>query len=154
MLEFAKQELDIIGLKDEGDEMDVDMRRHLLHMVEEFGKMGHSGSTASFALGLLTKLLEYKPLTPLIGADDEWLDVSQYGDEPVLQNKRCFSVFKDSDGRVYDVNGIVWYEWYSDDHCSEPYKTYFTNGESHVDVEFPYTPTTEYREWEQSNQAL
>ena len=155
LLTYAEQELNCIGMTaDNDDEMNKAMRNHILHMVDEFSKEGHSGFSASYALGLLEKLLKYQPLTPLTGEDDEWVYVGDLGDDPLYQNKRCSRVFKCKDGRAYDVDGIVWYEWYSDDHNSEPYKSYFTNSESKVYVEFPYTPKTEYKEWVQVDEIV
>ena len=153
ILKFAEQELDRIGMTaDSDDEMNVAMREHLLHMVNEFSKEGHSGFSASYALGCLEKLLDWKPLSPLTGEDDEWNCIRHMGDDPVYQNKRCSRVFKGADGRAYDIEGIVWYDWFSDDHDTTPYKSYFTNRDSWVYVTFPYTPTTEYREHIQDDQ--
>lgn len=151
---YAEQELDLIGMTaDSEDEMNLAMRRHIIHMVEEFAKEGHSGFSASYAISILEKLLRYEPLSPLTGDESEWISV-EYGDDPVYQNKRCSRVFKGKDGRCYDIEGIVWYEWFSDDHKSEPYKSYFTNSESRVYIDFPYTPKTEYRELIQDDQAV
>ena len=154
MIDYAKQELDLIGMVDGEDEMNSAMRNHIIHMVEEFSKEGHSGYSASYALGILQKILAYEPLSPLTGEDSEWTDVSGYGVPPTYQNKRCSRVFKDSkDGQAYDINGIVWYEWYCDTPQSENYKSYFTNSESKVYVEFPYTPKKEYKQWILNNKS-
>lgn len=128
LIEHAKQEMDFIGMNaDNEDDMNVAMRNHILHMVEEFSKEGHSGFSGAYALGILEKLLKYEPLSPLTGEDNEWVDIGGC-DEPRYQNKRCSRVFKNADGRCYDIHGIVWYDWYTDDHESEPYKSYFTDG--------------------------
>ena len=54
MHEHAKHELDIIGLKEDSDEMDRAMRNHILKMVEVFSDEGHSGFSASYALAILS----------------------------------------------------------------------------------------------------
>jgi hypothetical protein len=150
LITYAEQELDRIGMTaDSDDEMNRAMREHLLHMVEEFSKEGHSGFSASYALGCLEKLLKFEPLSPLTGEDDEWNYIGDLGDDPVYQNVRCSRVFKGKDGRCWDIDGIVWYEW-----CCDGHKSYFTNKESKVYVEFPYIPKTEYREWIHENQAV
>ena len=77
------------------------MRKHILYMVKEFGKEDHSGYSASYAINLLNKLLRFEPLSPLSGDDSEWNEVGH----GVFQNKRCFHVFKDADGKAYDSNG-------------------------------------------------
>lgn len=155
LLTYAEQELVRIGMTaDSDDEMNKAMRDHIIHMVDEFSKEGHSGFSASYALGLLEKLLKWEPLSPLTGEDDEWMFVGDMGDDPVYQNVRCSRVFKGKDGRCYDIDGIVWYEWYCDTLQSENYKSYFTNSESRVYIEFPYTPKTEYKEWVQQDEAV
>lgn len=74
LIEYAKKELDLIGLTDEdrtGESMDFHMRDHILRMVKEFSEEGHSGYSASYALFILKRVLDYKPLSPLTGEDDE-----------------------------------------------------------------------------------
>lgn len=133
LLAHAELELDIIG--ETGD-----MRKHILYMVNEFAKEGHSGTSANHAINVLDKLLRFEPLTPLTGEDREWTEVS----DNLYQNKRCFHVFKEN-GVAYDGNGIVFYE-VTKDKNGQPYKIYFTNLKSRTPVTFPYTPTTVYQE--------
>jgi len=150
ILSHAKVELDRIGMTENSeDEMNVLMRKHILHMMNEFAEEGHSGFSASYAISILTKLMAFKPLTPLTGEDDEWTNVSDYGsDNPHYQNKRLSSVFKNADGSCYDIDGRVFWEWYRDEDGNVS-KTYYTGGESSVPVAFPYTvpdkPIYEYR---------
>lgn len=138
LIKYAESELDHIGLTDE-DEYNGMMRKHILHMVKEFAAEGHSGFSAKYALYCLKKLLDYKPLSPLTGEDDEWMDISDCGRPLQYQNKRCSSVFKDSkDGQAYDVEGKVFWEWYTDPETGEKSKSYYTCYESRVPVTFPY----------------
>lgn len=148
----AERELDLIGLKDDGD-MNGDMRKHILHMIEEFSKEGHSGFSASYAISILSKLMKYEPLSPLTGEDDEWVDVAKQNGSTLYQNNRASHVFKDDNG-AYDINGKVFWEWnerpLDDDEEGYPgtrrFKSYYTNRESRMPVTFPYTPTTVYEE--------
>lgn len=140
LLSYAEDELNRIGMiEDSPDEMNVEMRKHILHMVKEFSEEGHSGFSGRYALNILIKLLDFKPLTPLTGADDEWNDISSYGGSTTYQNIRCSSVFKDPDGTCYDIDGKVFWEWYKDEdgNCT---KVYYTGADSHVPVTFPYDP--------------
>ena len=138
LVSYAEQELDRIGMTDDGD-MNGIMRKHLLHMVKEFADEGHSGFSASYALQCLKRLLNFKPLSPLTGEDDEWSEVTQISGYPHFQNKRCGSVFKNGkDGEAYDIDGIVFWEWLTDKETGEQFKSYYTNKESRVPVEFPY----------------
>jgi hypothetical protein len=147
LLKHAENELDLIGLtEDSSDAMNASMRKHILHMVEEFSKEGHSGFSASYAISILTKLLDFKPLSPLTGEDSEWNDISDYAPEPHYQNKRRSSVFKDADGSCYDIDGKVFWEWcapYEGREPQEPYKSYYSCRDSRVDVIFPYMPPDE-----------
>ena len=132
LLDFAKRELEILG--GGGDKMQKAMNKHILHMVEEFSKEGHSGFSASYAIGLLSKLLRYKPITPLTGNDDEWNDMSGYGEKTTYQNNRCFTVFKDETG-VYDSEGKIF---------EDKDGTFYTNRDSRVYIKFPYYPNPQY----------
>lgn len=142
--DHAERELDLIGMNDDGD-MNGMMRKHILHMIEEFSKEGHSGFSASYAIKCLEKLLRFEPLSPLTGEDWEWVDVAEMSGRPVWQNARCSRVFKDENG-AYDINGKVFWEWYTDPETGEKHKSYFTSADSRVPVTFPYTPTTVHEE--------
>jgi hypothetical protein len=124
--------------EDSPDEMNVMMRKHILHMMNEFAEEGHSGFSASYAINILTKLMKFKPLSPLTGEDDEWNLVSD-GD---WQNKRCSSVFKGVDGSCYNIDGKVFWEWYRDED-GQAVKSYYTGYGCSIPVTFPYTPPKE-----------
>lgn len=131
LVAHARSELQALGYYD-GDHMNAVMAANLIESVRMFSTQGHSGMSAAFALSVLKALLAFEPLGPLTGADSEWVEVS----DGLWQNKRCGRVFKEADGRAYDIDGTVWQD--SDD-------VGFTNFRSRVYVTFPYTPKTEYR---------
>lgn len=149
MIDWAKKELDLAGYKDEGpDSINTWMRDSVLKLLEVFSDEGHSGASAPFAISLFEKLASWKPISPLTGADDEWLEVGP----DVWQNKRASDVFKDENGRAYWMDGIVFWEWFTpwdNGVAGEPYKVYFTNRESKVYINFPWThpDKPEYKEW-------
>jgi hypothetical protein len=121
MIEARIDPSDAIGL-----EMQQMMTKHILHMVAEFSKEGHSGTSGSYAIGALTRLLNFEPLSPLTGEADEWNEVS----DGVFQNRRCAHIFKDGlDGQAYDSQGKVF---------REPSGACFTGRESRVNITFPY----------------
>ena len=133
LIDFAKSELDIIGMKE--DDLEISnraMREHILRMVEVFSDEGHSGFSASYAAAILEKLLRFQPISPLTGEDSEWNLISEL--EKLYQNKRCSHVFK-SNGKAYDLNGKVFIQENG---------SAYTSADSRVDVTFPYTPKTEY----------
>lgn len=130
LVAHAKAELDLLGMGENADDMDKFMRDAVLDIVKKFAEQGHSGFSASYAVSVLSKLLAYEPLSPLTGKDDEWVEVS----EGMWQNKRCSHVFKDKT-HAYDIEGKIF---------RDPDGSTWVNGESHVTVTFPYTPTREY----------
>lgn len=130
--QFAISELTRIGMYNSDDEMNQDMCKHILKMVDTFSEEGHSGFSASYAIGILEKLLRWEPLSPLTGEDDEWMEVG-FG---IYQNIRCSHVFKKGkNGRAYDLDGRVFID---QNGCS------YGSRDSIVFINFPYTPKTEY----------
>lgn len=107
------------------------IQQNVLELLEVFGRQGHSGFSAPFAVEMFRKLALHEPLVPLSGADDEWNDIG----DGMFQNNRCSRVFKDADGRAYDIDGRVFR--YPNGCC-------YTGRDSRVYVTFPYTPTKEY----------
>ena len=136
LVTFAERELDLIGMNDE-EGMNGMMRKHLLHMVDEFSNEGHSGFSASYAISCLKRLLAYKPLSPLTGEDDEWTEVSEHMGHKCYQNKRYSAVFKDETG-AYNIEGKVFWEWATSSETGEKFKSYFTSRDSRVYITFPY----------------
>ena len=133
LIEHAKMEFKAVGYKpmeECEDDPNKWIQENVLELLEVFSKQGHSGSSAPFCIGYFQKLASFEPLTPLTGEDWEWNEVG----EGQLQNKRCSHVFK-KDGQAYDIRGKVF---------REPNGCCFTSRDSRVDVEFPYTPKTEY----------
>ena len=145
----AKDEFRAAGWTDENDKFNDEMQElicnHVLKLLDVFHDEGHSGSSAPYAINLFKKLASFEPIVPLTGEDWEWVNVAEQNGGPLWQNKRCSHVFKDNDG-AYDINGIVFYDWYVNEE-GDKHKSYFTGRESRVPVTFPYTPTTEYREY-------
>lgn len=124
LLEYAKSELDRIP-KDEDGIQDL-MNKDIISIVRMFSEQGHSGFSAGYVLSALERLLRFKPLSPLTGADEEWDDTGHGS----LQNKRCSSVFKKPDGTCHDIDAIV----VSDNGGI----TWFTSGRFRKEVTFPY----------------
>jgi hypothetical protein len=128
LLEHAKNELSRL-VKNE-DEMQIEINKDLLQVVEIFSKQGHSGGSAGYAISILERLLRFLPIGPLTGEDDEWNDISRNGGTTKYQNKRCSSVFKDENGRAWNIDGKI----FSDNDG----KSWYSSHESSVEVTFPY----------------
>lgn len=130
LVRFAKNELDRLlkncGENDsESNEMQKYINEDILEVVKVFSKQGHSGFSASYALNILKKLLDFKPIQPLTGEDDEWNECGwtiDDGKKKVFQNRRCSAVFKTEDiatGEIEatyndkyvisDNGGITWF---------------------------------------------
>ncbi len=133
------------------DEMQEEICNNVLKLLEVFADQGHSGSTAPYTVRMFKQLAMFEPVAPLTGEDWEWTCVSDERTDnvAVYQNKRCSRVFKQADrfnGQAYDIDGKVFWEWYTDKETGEKFKSYFTSSESFVPITFPYTPVREYIE--------
>ena len=149
--EHALEEFRAAGWTDENgkfhDEWQEEICNHILDLLAAFAKGDHSGTTAPYTVRLLEKLALFQPIAPLTGEDWEWVDVGPTtelgrGGNPLWQNKRCSHVFKDLNG-AFDTEGIIFYDVFLDEDGKER-KSYYTCGDSHVRIVFPYTPKSEY----------
>lgn len=130
------------------DEMQQAICEHVIVLLDVFAGEGHSGSSAPYAINLFKQLASFEPIVPLSGDDAEWNEVGP----GVFQNNRCSHVFKDKkcfNGQAYDMESIIFYDWYTDKETGEKHKSYFTCRESCMPVVFPYTPAKQYLEREE-----
>lgn len=152
----AQREFRAAGWADENgkfkDEMQEMICTHVLKLLEVFADEGHSGSSAPYAIDLFSKLAKFDPVAPLTGEDWEWNHINddRTGNVSVYQNNRCGAVFKQTDrfdGKPYYLDAIVFWEWACNPDIDDgkPFKSYFTSSDSLQQIEFPYTPKSEYR---------
>lgn len=88
VIDFAKREMDIAGITGEDQEACLEILRLF------FGRFDSGGAVAAMAM-TLQRMIACKPLTPLTGADSEWMDTGGVlNGGAVYQNRRCASVFK------------------------------------------------------------
>jgi hypothetical protein len=92
---------------------DEDFNEHVLNVIDAFASYGHSGCSAQYTIPLIHQLLQFKPLTDITSAPDEWMEVA----ELLWQNKRRSSTFSRDGGITwYDIedaalnNGDVWFK--------------------------------------------
>lgn len=154
MIEWAEQELRYAGydVNDPEDGPNRWLAEGTIELLKVFADQGHSGSSAPYAVALFEKLAMWKPIAPLTGEDDEWMEVGY----DVWQNKRNSAVFKEEDGQAYWMDGRVFWEWATHPEIDDgkPFKSYYTGRGSRVYVTFPWTqpdkpeyvfvPTEEY----------
>lgn len=152
LIAHVKREFALLNSDDEYNKMIEDC---VIEVIEKVENQGHSGLSIEIFKNVLNTLLSYNPLTQLTGEDDEWMDVYDGGEYVMYQNVRAGNVFKhvykDGKKECYNIDGIVWYTMEKDEN-GEEYKSYFTNSKSKTPVEFPYYPTTEYKEWIEEGQ--
>lgn len=135
---IAKQKLDP---KDTYEAMCYDAA---LEMYGVFCAQGHSGMSSQLTIDILKKLLDCKPLTPIIEEnyfEEEFTQKDCKGEVRIFQNTRKSSLFKsiDKDGAVtyddierfqfVDTDGVTWHNGLVDKICSEYYP-----------IVFPYIP--------------
>jgi hypothetical protein len=129
IVDYAKSELDAAGFFDEESDYNGMLGEAVVELIEKFDNQDHSGFSAHATIELFSRLARYKPLTPLTGDSEEWVEVS----DGLFQNKRAGNVFaEDENGKnAYDIEGLVFVD-----------KTgmAFTNSESLTYIEFPYVP--------------
>lgn len=128
--EYGRKELERIGYFKEGDDPYnyAIAANAILELLEVFDNQYHSGFSAPYVIGKFERLAMFKPLTPLTGEDDEWNEISA----GLFQNKRYFAVFKNSkDGKAYNSQGKIF--------SNDGGETWFTNKDSTVYIDFPYT---------------
>lgn len=127
LVKWAEKELNRLVKND--DEMQQEINKDILEIVKVFSEQGHSGFSASYALNIITRLLDWKPIGALTGEEDEWIDVGNN----TCQNNRCSAVFRrgKDNSTAYYLDGKV----FSDDGG----ETWYTNQDSVVPVTFPYT---------------
>lgn len=132
LVEFAEGELNLL-LKSCKDSESLKTQKavndDILDIIKLFSSQGHSGFSAGYSLNILKRLLDYKPLSAITGDEDEWEQLN-YSPDLAYQNKRCPSLFRDADGKVYNVEARI----FSDDNGH----TWYNCKESREYVELPY----------------
>jgi hypothetical protein len=134
---WAQKELDLLlaDCKDkESREMQKLMNDGIMRIVHDFCGEGHSGFSASYALSIIRRLLDWKPIKPLTGEDDEWSEMRDPSDDS-QQNIRCSAVF-----RKHNDNSTAFY-LYGKTFSDNGGISWFTRGGpdgSSVSVTFPY----------------
>lgn len=93
LVEHAKRELELIGQFDE----DPAFAQAIVAAVAAFSSYGHSGGSAAVGIAMLYDLLQFKPLSAITDAADEWMCVADH----VWQNVRDSSCFSNDGGKTY-----------------------------------------------------
>lgn len=116
----------------DGDHMQQLMCENILEVLQCLSNQNHSGFSMGYLKRQLNRLIDYKPLTPLTGEEDEWSEPMDVEGRNFQQNKRFPAVFReDGDNKkAYWQSGRVFVE-----NTGSAY----TNHESRVMIEkFPW----------------
>jgi hypothetical protein len=116
---FAERELTILSksAQDPNNRPIIEpFTKEILALCEAFGKSGQSGGSAPYTATAISqaikKLCLQEPICPVMGIDEEWVYVGDMGSkdekECVYQNNRCSALFKNSEGRCWYLDAIVW----------------------------------------------
>lgn len=115
---------------------------HILDLVIIFASQGHSEFSGSYALSNFKRVADWKPLTPLTGEDDEWIEIGDNGKGGVVeQNKRYSALFRENhdNSTAYDVDDIIFSDnggitWFTNQSKAQKYRKSIT---------FPWMPPDE-----------
>lgn len=154
---FAERELDILSKSatDPDNRPIIEpFRSEILALCEAFGKSGQSGGSAPYTATALSqavkKLCLQESICPVTGIDEEWVYVADMGGgknekECVYQNNRCSALFKDSEGRCWYLDAVIWKEEDGNTYCGNALSKEGTPYHSKQFVKsFPFTPKTFY----------
>ena len=116
---WAKREIELQLKECKNDWYATNVLKCAYDVYKKLCKQDHSGASIQLVKDVLNRLIDVKPLSPIKGNDDEWVDVTwDSNTATVYQNKRYTGLFKNvyKDGTViyndvdrwlsYDDNGI------------------------------------------------
>ena len=146
--EFARHELELLEKackSKDGLEMQKEVTKCVMGLLDVFEDQGHSGFSASYVVNIFKSLVDGKPLSPLTGEDDEWTEPFSFGpnDVPSQQNKRCYGLFRKNydnstarylDDIVFSDNGGI--TWFTSEAKAQKYRK---------PISFPWMPPKEPR---------
>jgi len=132
LVDFARKELELLG----EDEMQEEMNKDVLQVLELLESQGHSGLSISLLMYTLNRLVKFLPLTSLTGEDDEWEPLDFDSDTSIEQNKRCPRVFRNAgdNSTAHDVEAKI----FEDENGIR-----FSCRESSLPITFPYCVPTD-----------
>ena len=102
LIRKAKEEINLLDWEDDKFYGGL-LSKCVLELLQCFSGQNHSGASAWSVRNVFNRLADYKPLSPLTGKDDEWIDKSGLSGKKTYQNKRWYSLFKE-DGKAYYID--------------------------------------------------
>jgi len=108
LVDYAKDELNRVGLFDKDADYDGDLGDSVLKLIKTFARQDHSGGSAAMVRELFAKLSSFKPLSPITNNADEWMDLGDQepsrtptGTGGLWQSRRNPSLFSEDAGSTY-----------------------------------------------------
>jgi hypothetical protein len=100
---WAEAELRRAGLFDKDSDYEGMIGESVMKLVKAFSGEGHSGYSAHLAASIFARLSDWKPLTPLTDAPDEWnhIEEAMAGRPDCWQNARRPDAFSNDGGKTY-----------------------------------------------------
>lgn len=129
LYDYASSELER-AFPDKNDTMQQVAIKNILELIEVFSEQGHSNMSAPYVLSYFDRLVQFKPIGPLTGEEDEWGEPDN-STRHTQQNKRCPSVFRDNfdNSTARDIDARVFVN--KDGDC-------YTSKDSVLNITFPY----------------
>lgn len=87
----AMKAVDEYGMHDKDQEK---IYSNALDLIGAFSDQGQTGESAAIIFNILNRIIRFKPISPLTGEDDEWIEIKHTSELKLYQNARCASVFK------------------------------------------------------------
>jgi len=101
LIEHAKSELTRAGLFDKDSDYAGMVGNAVMKLVEAHASEGHSGFSSSYVLMIFNLVVNFKALTPITDAPEEWTNVTT----ELWQSNRQSDLFsKDSGKTYYSIN--------------------------------------------------
>jgi hypothetical protein len=118
--------------------------RRIIDLLTSMENKNKGDEALSILTDILDKMVNFLPVTPLRGEDDEWDEISPGN----FRNKRYPDVIKTNEESInqsFDTARKVFCSSKKDAEGKEE-TIFFTNHESSVPITFPYMPEKEYVE--------
>ena len=107
---YAQEQFDLMKEKTPGAII-LKYKEEILNICKKMANEGHSVASASMyrqiIVDVIDKLLQFKPINPINNTDDEWIKVNDTSKEVYYKNKFYGSLFKDSNGKIEDIDLLI-----------------------------------------------
>lgn len=107
---YAQNEFDVLKFT-APDAIVLEFEKEILYLVDKFNNSGQSGGSAHFVATIISnvikKLCLQQPISPITNNIDDWMSLSDLGDNEMSQHKRNGAVFKYKEEYCYYLDAII-----------------------------------------------